>query len=107
MRLKNLRLNLWRRREDHFPASTLCGDIAKPDFDAVIASLVTLSPKAMATFCYRLVAALPLRLVRTLHYYSLKRMRDEGSGRPDQTGPSVNGQGSKRNDRGAEMDDEW
>lgn len=43
-------------------------------FDETIEELMKLSPKAKATFLYRLVGKLPVPIVKTLHTYTSKRL---------------------------------
>lgn len=46
------------------------------DFDATVEELKKLSPKAQATFLYRLVGALPQKVVQTLSYYVENRLKN-------------------------------
>lgn len=46
------------------------------DFEATVTELKKLSPKAQATFLYRLVGALPQKVVQTLSYYVANRLKN-------------------------------
>lgn len=47
------------------------------NFEEVLDRLVDLSPKAQATFCFRLSRKLPAKVAKTLKYYVDQRLEDE------------------------------
>jgi len=57
-------------------------------FEETIDEVMKLSPKAKATFLYRLVGKLPVSTVKTLHTYTSKRLGYDknGNARQNNTG---------------------
>jgi hypothetical protein len=59
------------------------------DFDVTLGKLQELSPKAQATFLYRLVGVLPFKVVKTLNGYTAKRMENDKTANIGQRQPYI------------------
>jgi hypothetical protein len=53
------------------------------DFDATIAKIVVLTPKAQATFLFKLVTALDPRMAATANKYTYRKLYPHGNSRRD------------------------
>lgn len=78
------------------PAEESGGDVL--DFDKTIDQLKSLSPKAQATFLYKLVGALSPALAKTLQTYVQNRVKD---GKDKNIGQKQYNAGRKTPSRGA------